>query len=77
VICDTGPVPELFFWYCPRLPRGLLLIGLFLFYLLCYFVVIYFNTALITCARIHLTKGNPVFTDGIRNANAHLIPIFI
>lgn len=56
---------------------GLLLIGLFLFYLLCYFVVIYFNTALITCARIRLTGGNPVFMDGIRNANAHLVPIFI
>jgi len=56
---------------------GLLLVGLFLFYLLCYFVVIYFNTALITCARIRLTGGNPVFMDGIRNANAHLVPIFI
>jgi len=56
---------------------GLLLVGLFLFYLLCYFVVIYFNTALITCARIRLTGGNPVFMDGIRNANAHFISIFI
>ena len=56
---------------------GLLLIGLFLFYLLCYFVVIYFNTALITCARIRLTGGNPVFMDGIRNANAHIVPIFM
>ena len=56
---------------------GLLLIGLFLFYLLCYFVVIYFNTALITCARIRLTGGNPVFMDGIRNANAHFVSIFI
>jgi hypothetical protein len=56
---------------------GLLLVGLFLFYLLCYFVVIYFNTALITCARIRLTGGNPVFMDGIRNANAHFVSIFI
>jgi len=61
----------------PVLEGGLLLVGLFLFYLLCYFVVIYFNTALITCARIRLTGGNPVFLDGIRNANAHLAPIFI
>lgn len=56
---------------------GLLLVGIFIFYLLCYFVVIYFNTALITCARMRLTGGNPVFMDGIRNANAHLGPIFI
>jgi len=59
------------------LQGGILLVGLFLFYLLCYFVVIYFNTALITCARIRLTGGNPVFMDGIRNANAHIVPIFI
>jgi len=61
----------------PVFSDGLLLVGLFLFYLLCYFVVIYFNTALITCARIRLTGGNPVFMDGIRNANAHIVPIFI
>ena len=61
----------------PVFSGGLLLVGLFLFYLLCYFVVIYFNTALITCARIRLTGGNPAFMDGIRNANAHLVPIFI
>jgi hypothetical protein len=61
----------------PEISGGLFIIGLFLFYLLCYFVVIYFNTALITCSRIRLTGGNPVFMDGIRNANAHLVPIFI
>jgi hypothetical protein len=61
----------------PEFSGGLLLAGLFLFYLLCYFVVIYFNTALITCAKIRLTGGNPVFMDGIRNANAHLVPIFL
>jgi Family of unknown function (DUF6159) len=61
----------------PEFSGGIFIIGLFLFYLLCYFVVIYFNTALITCSRIRLTGGNPVFMDGIRNANAHLVPIFI
>lgn len=61
----------------PAFSGGLFLVSLFLFYLLCYFVVIYFNTALITCARIRLTGGNPVFMDGIRNANAHIVPIFI
>jgi hypothetical protein len=74
-------IPALFLGYfqegVPDLSGGVLLIGLFLFYLLCYFVVIYFNTALITCSRIRLTGGNPVFMDGIRNANAHIIPIFI
>lgn len=60
----------------PALSGVILLLGLFFFYLLCYFVVIYFNTALISCARIRLTGGNPVFMDGIRNANAHIMPIF-
>jgi hypothetical protein len=74
-------IPALFLGYfqegVPALSGGVLLVGLFLFYLLCYFVVIYFNTALITCARMRLTGGNPVFMDGVRNANAHLVPIFI
>jgi hypothetical protein len=74
-------IPALFLGYfqegVPAISGGVLLVGLFLFYLLCYFVVIYFNTALITCARMRLTGGNPVFMDGIRNANVHLVPIFI
>jgi hypothetical protein len=71
-------IPALYFRSgSPGFSGGILLVGLFLFYLLCYFVVIYFNTALITCARIRLTGGNPVFMDGIRNANAHLGAIFI
>jgi hypothetical protein len=61
----------------PAFSGAVILIGLFFFYLLCYFVVIYFNTALITCAKIRLTGGNPVFMDGIRNANSHLAPIFM
>jgi hypothetical protein len=51
--------------------------GLFLFYLLCYYDVICFNTALITCAGIHLTVEKPGPIDGIRNTNAHIVPIFI
>ena len=50
---------------------------LFLFYLLCYFIIIFFNAALIACARIRLTGGNPVFMDGIRSSMAHIVPIFI
>ncbi len=73
-------VPVLFMGYfsgsVPAFSGWILILGLFLFYLLCYFVVIYFNTALITCARIRLTGGNPAFMDGIRNANAHIVPIF-
>ncbi|HVP95097.1 MAG TPA: DUF6159 family protein [Methanoregulaceae archaeon] len=50
---------------------------LFLFYLLCYFIIIFFNSALITCARIRLTGGDPVFMDGIRSSMAHIVPILI
>ena len=56
---------------------GLLIVGIFLFYLFCYFVVIFFNTALITCARIRLTGGDPTFMDGIHNAVGHIRQIFV
>ena len=54
-----------------------LVIWFLLFYFLAYFVVIFFNTGLITCARIRLTGGDPTFSDGIRNAVRHLPAIFV
>ncbi|HTY15557.1 MAG TPA: DUF6159 family protein [Methanoregulaceae archaeon] len=67
LITDAGPV-ALGAWYIPIL---------FLFYLFCYFIIIFFNAALIACARIRLTGGDPVFMDGIRSSLAHIVPIFL
>ncbi|MBP2147004.1 putative membrane protein [Methanofollis sp. W23] len=44
---------------------------LFLFYLVSYAVVIYFNTALIACADIRLRGGDPTVADGLRAATAN------
>jgi hypothetical protein len=41
-------------------------IGLFVFYLINYFIVIFFNMALIHCARIYFEGGKPTITDGLR-----------
>ena len=49
----------------------------FIYYLLSYFIVIFFNTGLITCAHIKLNGGNPTFSDGFRNATKHIGKIFI
>lgn len=38
---------------------------LFAFYLVNYFVVIFFNMALIHCARIYFQGGNPTISDGL------------
>jgi hypothetical protein len=40
----------------------------FLFYLIQYFVVFFFNAALVGAARIHLDGGNPTIADGFRIA---------
>ncbi|MEI7828058.1 MAG: DUF6159 family protein [Euryarchaeota archaeon] len=47
----------------------------FLFYLISYAVVIFFNTGLITCAHIRLTGGDPTIRDGWKNAVRHIRPI--
>jgi hypothetical protein len=54
-----------------------LFIGMFLFYLIAYFIMIFFNVGLVTCAQIRLTGGDPTFRDGIRNASAHLPQIIV
>lgn len=50
--------------------------GLFLFYLITSFIVVFFNTALVTCAHIRLTGGDPTFHDGIRSAMGRIKKIF-
>lgn len=51
--------------------------GLFLFYILTYFVMIFFNTGLVTCANIRLNGGDPTFKDGVKNAAKHVREIFL
>ena len=45
---------------------------LFLFYLANYFVITFFNTAIISCAMLRMTGGNPTVEDGFREAVARL-----
>lgn len=51
-------------------PLGLVL--LFVFYVVSYFIVIYFNTALVSCALIRLDGRDPTFMDGIHAASARI-----
>jgi hypothetical protein len=41
---------------------------LFVFYYLNYFVIIFFNSALVACANIRLSGGDPTVGDGLRTA---------
>jgi hypothetical protein len=45
---------------------------LFVWYCLNYFVVILFNSALVGCANIRLTGGDPTVRDGLRIAVRHM-----
>lgn len=48
----------------------------FLFYLAQYFVIFFFNTALVGAAMIRLDGGDPTVRDGLRIASGKLGPIF-
>lgn len=48
----------------------------FLFYLVNYFVIVFFNAALVSCALIRLRGGNPTIGDGFRGAMKCLPAIF-
>lgn len=45
---------------------------LFVFYFVNYFVIVFFNTALISCAIIRFRGGDPTVMDGLRAAGARL-----
>ena len=47
----------------------------FLFYLCLYFVIFFFNAALVSAAIIRLEGGDPTLADGFRAARARLLPI--
>lgn len=55
----------------------LVYLGIFLFYLVTYFVVIFFNAGIVACAHIRLTGGDPTFSDGISAAKENIGQIFI
>jgi len=48
----------------------------FVFYLCQYFVIFYFNTALVGAAMIRLDGGDPTVSDGLRIANSKISTIF-
>lgn len=50
--------------------------GLFLFYFMNYFVIVFFNTALIACAIIRFRGGDPTVSDGLTAAFNRLPQIF-
>ncbi len=49
---------------------------LFVFYAVSYFVVIFFNTALITCVNARLNGKEATINDGLSNATKHIGSIF-
>ena len=49
---------------------------LFLFYFANYFVIVFFNSALVACAIIRFNGGQPSLGDGFRAASARLPQIF-
>lgn len=44
------------------------LVIVFLFYFICYFVIIFFNCAIIACVTIRMNGGDPSVSDGLRAA---------
>jgi hypothetical protein len=48
---------------------------LFLFYVASYFVVIFFNTALISCVHARLNGQTMTVTEGLATAARHIVPI--
>ena len=45
---------------------------LFLFYFCNYFIVVFFNAAIVACAASRMTGGNPTLGDGLRTAASRL-----
>ena len=54
-------------------PADFVIMGVF--YFINYFIIIYFNAALIGAARIRLRGGDPTIRDGFRAANSNLMGI--
>lgn len=66
----------IFFYEMNSTLAVLYVIGAFGFYLLSYYIMIYFNAAVIGCATIRLNGGDPVVKDGLGIARENRIAIF-
>src|SRR5262245_43637460 len=55
------PAAQVVFW-----------VGLFCFYLVNYFIIVFFNVALVSCAIMHFNGRKPTFTDGLRAAMSRM-----
>lgn len=53
------------------------IIGMILIYFFLFFIVIFFNTAIIACANIRLNGGDPTVSDGLRIASQNIGRILI
>lgn len=62
-------------WQQDEIQVGLMVWG-FLFYLVQYFVIFFFNTALVGAAMIRLQGGDPTLADGMRIAFSRIGTIF-
>lgn len=51
------------------------LVVLFAFYFINYFVILFFNTAIVACATIRMRGGNPTVSDGLHEASTRLFDI--
>ena len=51
------------------------LVVLFAFYFINYFVVIFFNAAIVTCATIRMRGGNPTVADGLQASGERIFEI--
>jgi uncharacterized membrane protein len=51
------------------------LVVLFAFYFINYFVIIFFNTAIVACATIRMRGGNPTVGDGLQASGSRLFEI--
>jgi hypothetical protein len=49
---------------------------MFVYYFVNYFVIVYFNSALVACAMVRFQGGDPTLAVGLRAANARLPQIF-
>jgi len=53
------------------------IVYLFLFYVVCYFVAIFFNTGLITCVNARLQGQDATISEGLSNAVRHAASILV
>lgn len=79
IVVGSFIAPVVAFGWIDQLDEGtqpvLLYAWLFLFYLVLYFVIFFFNTALVGAAMIRLRGGDPTVADGFRIAFGRIVPI--